>query len=187
MSSKAKFETLLNEIRGQLLQAQTSFDIWFNLQAQDNDMLDILDSFKGFFIPTQDAHLDRYLIKIGNVLDDNQKHKNAASFYRLLKMMRDDPNLAHGLDIDALQGRIEKGVGKRVTILRHTRAAHWQIGARTQDVYLNEIRDLLTELESIFNDVHRAIYSKEIWSFQVAQSTDTQTVIDCLQVHHALR
>ena len=34
LSSKAKFETLLNEIRGQLLQAQTSFDIWFKLQPQ---------------------------------------------------------------------------------------------------------------------------------------------------------
>ena len=187
LSSKAKFETLLNEIRGQLLQAQTSFDIWFNLQPQENEMLDTLNSFKGFFIPTLDAHLDRYFIKLGNVLDDNQKHKNAASFYRMLKMMRNDSSLAPGLDIDALQGRIEKGVAKRVKILRHTRAAHWQIGASTQDVYLNEIRDLLIELGSVFNDVHKVVYPQETWSFKVLESTDTQNVINCLQVHHALR
>ena len=56
LSNKTEFEALLNEVRGQLLDAQISFDIWLGLSPmEENGILDIMNSFKGFFIPTQAA------------------------------------------------------------------------------------------------------------------------------------
>jgi len=187
LSYKTELTALLDEVRGQLLQAQISFDIWLGLSPmEDNDISDIVNSFKGFFIPTRAAHLDRFLIKVGNVLDS--RHKKAPSLHRLLQMLSEDPK-GRELNVAALQSRIDsqKGVATRVTRLRDKKAAHWEVGARPEDVYINEIRDLLTELEGIFNDIHRGAYPYETWSFRPRESSNTQTIMEFLQEYHALR
>ena len=56
---QSKFQELLNDVRVQLLEAQIAFDTWFTLlPTEDNDILDTLNGFKGFFLPVRAAHYE---------------------------------------------------------------------------------------------------------------------------------
>ena len=55
-----EFKSLLNAVRLQLLDAQMHFDIWEELWPTQ-EKVDIINAYKGFFLPTRDAHLDRFL------------------------------------------------------------------------------------------------------------------------------
>lgn len=171
---KEKCEALLEEIRRQLLQAQISLDIWLALlPMESNDVMDTVNMFKGFFIPTRAAHLDRCLIKIGNTLD--KKHKKAASFYRLLSMLEQEPGIAPDLNLESVRKQLDgwSEVERKVMRLRDKTATHWEIGAAPEPVYIEEIRQLLISLEEVFNIIHKAIVPKESWSFQLLESEDT--------------
>ena len=104
-------------------------------------------------------------------------------------MLSEYPKLAGEINVAALQSSIDsqKGVVKRVIRLRNKQAAHWEVGATPEDVYIDEVRDLLIELQGIFNDIHKGIYPGETWSFQVLESSDTQTIMESLRQYHALR
>ena len=181
--SITQFETLSDTVRRQLLDAQMSFDIWESLWPTE-EHVDILNAFKGFFVPTRSAHLDRFFIKMFNATD--RKHKTAPSVYRLLDAAESEPTLTPGLDTGSVRARLDgqRELLGRVARYRHKRAAHWDTEGLPEPVYLNEVRGLLNETETIFNDVYGAAHPGEMWFFETVQASDPEHLLRSLERFH---
>lgn len=185
MAEQTKFEILLDNIRIQLLEAQISFDIFLALSGPEDDAVSgTVGSYIGFFEPTRAALRDRILIKVANVTET--KRKKAPSVYSLIKMLETDPLLAPLLDTADLRTRMEnlKIVAGKVRRLRDKTAAHLELGANPEDVYIHEIRDMLVGLETVFNATYKALHPGETWSFTPVQSSDTKNLLDSLHRYH---
>ena len=119
---KQKLQTLLEVTRLQLLSAQISFDTWLELvPTEDNNKLDILNTYKGFFVPASSAFLDRCFIKIAIVTD--RKYKKAPSLHRVVQQLKLVPGLVTEGGIQDLTKRLEeqRSVEKRVRVALHTK------------------------------------------------------------------
>jgi len=64
------FLLILEEIRKQLLDASTYFDIWIQLWPTTT-AVEVINRYKGFFQPIRQAILDQFFIKICNVISNN--------------------------------------------------------------------------------------------------------------------
>ena len=173
-----EFKSLLTEVKKQLLDAQMHFDIWEQIWPTEQNV-EVINSYKGFFLPTRDAHLDRFFIKTSNVVDN---HKNSPSIYRLLNMVGSCIDLAPGIDMHSIRGRLnkQKDLLRRIRQYRNRRAAHWDMVSKPDPVFVGESRQLLIELESIFNEIHAA-HNKNVWSFKPQQYHDTERLLDELR------
>ena len=69
-------------------------------------IVEVINAFKGFFLPIRDAILDRCFIKIAIVMDS--RHKKAPSFYRLAAALQKNPKLASGVIAKQLTMRLAK-------------------------------------------------------------------------------
>ena len=58
-----EFENAFADLRKQLLDASVHLDIWERLQPTE-EVVDIIRQYKGFFLPTSNAHIDQFIIKI---------------------------------------------------------------------------------------------------------------------------
>lgn len=146
------FKKLIEEARQQLLAAQAHLDIWEALHPTEQ-VVDVLNLYKGFFIPTRDAHRDRFFIKTHNVTDTD---KRAPSFHRILRMIRGYPDLAPDVDLRDPSARLRKqrDVLSRIGTFRDKRVAHWDSDPPASSILLGECRKLLEELEDMFNVIH---------------------------------
>jgi len=99
-----EFKLLLGEVRKQLIDAQSHFDIWEQLWPTEENVR-VINTFRGFFMPTRNAHLDRFFIKVSNVVSNR---RTSPSFYRLLTMLSVAPSLAPGINIRSLRSRLKK-------------------------------------------------------------------------------
>lgn len=187
MYDQVEFETLLEDVRNHLIHAQLSFDVWNNLRpTEENDTLDILNAFKGFFKPVMGALQDRFIIHISNTLD--AKQKKAPSFYRLLKMLMENMELAPGLDVEALRTRIEeqKPIERKIRVLRNKGAAHWEIGAKLPNVLISDVGGLLQELEACYNEIFSSAHPKEYYAFGILEIKDTENLVQSLKRYHSI-
>ena len=187
MSEKQKLESILEATRLQLLAAQISFDTWLELiPTEDNDKLDILNAYKGFFIPARSAFLDRCFIKLAIVTDRN--HKKAPSLYRAVQQLGKVPGLVTKDDVQDLTSHLDeqRNVEKKVRRFRDKKAAHWEMGANPEPVYIGEVRGLLERLEDIFNDVYGSLFPSETYSFQLVEHGHTDYIIKGLREYHAV-
>ena len=173
------FESLIEEVRKQLLAAQTHFDIWEALYFRSEDVAAVLDMYKGFFVPTIDAHVTVFFIKALNVVDSD---KRAPSFHRVFRMIERDSTLAPGLSLEALLHRLEKQQDTldRLKSVRNKRAAHWDTKSEPDTVLVEESRTLLQELQSIFNDIHNA-HAGSMWRFKLLDDHHTGDVVLALK------
>lgn len=185
MSSKeqrlTEFKLLLDEVRKQLLDGQIHFDIWEQLWPTEENV-HVLNAFRGFFLPTRNAHLDRFFIKVSNVVSNRA---TSPSFYRLLNMLSVAPSLAPGIDIRALRSRLkkQKGLLERIRRYRNKRAAHWDMDVSEPlgPVQLGESRQMLRELEELFNEINRAHTIRQVWIFQPVERNDTRRLLSSLR------
>jgi len=185
MSSKeqrlTELELLLDEVRKQLLDAQIHFDIWEQLWPTEENAR-VLNAFRGFFTPTRNAHLDRFFIKVSNVVSNDP---TSPSFYRLINMLSVAPSLAPGIDIRSLRSRLkkEKGLLARIWRYRNRRAAHWDMDVSEPlvPVQLGESRQMLMELEELFNEINRAHAIGHGWMFQPVERSDTRSLLSSLR------
>jgi len=175
----AAFKKLIEEARQQLLGAQTHLDIWEALHPTEQ-VVDLLNLYKGFFIPTRDAHRDRFFIKTHNVTDTDRR---APSFHRILRMIKDHPDLAPDVDLRDLSARLKKQrvVLNRIGTFRDRRVAHWDSDVLVGSILLGECRRLLEELEDIFNVIHVSHTGGGGWSFRYWDSDDTSALLDALK------
>jgi hypothetical protein len=178
---KAEFENLLEELRKQLLDACVHFDIWEQLWPTE-EAVDVINQYKGFFIPTRNAHLDRFFIKVCNILSNDSK---SPSFYRILSMIGKNPSLALGIDARAVKNRLNKhkNVLEGIKQYRDTKAAHWDtnISDPRKPVLFGESKKLLKDLQDIFNEISSA-NSRNVWSFSYSQQGDTYGLLNTLNL-----
>lgn len=120
---KTHFKLLLEDLKQQLLSAQSSLDILKGL-VTDPGVVDVLNEYRGFFTPTIYAHRDLLFIKLFNAMDSDRRDP---SLYRILKMVEQHTDLGPGLDILVLRNRLKKhkDIIRKIEDFRKTRAAHW--------------------------------------------------------------
>lgn len=174
-----EFKSLLEELRKQLLNAQIHFDIWEKLWPTE-DNVNVINSFKGFFLPTRNAHLDQFFIRVSNAVNADPR---SPSFYRVLKMLTTKADLTPTIDVRSLRNRLKKlkDLLRRVNQYRNKRVAHWDTDAIELDsVHVGEIKSLLEELESIYNEINRA-HNGNVWSFKTLQHKDADRLLNALR------
>ncbi len=175
------FESLLEEVRRQLTYAQIHFSIWEQLWPTEENV-DIINAYRGFFLPTRDANLDLFFITISNVVSNDPR---APSLYRLLSMIDNYPGLAPNIiDIQLLRNRLkaQKNLLKRIKGFRNKRAAHWgtEVSEQIGPVRFGESREVLKELQNIFNEISYA-HGNQTWIFKPTEHRDASRVIDNLR------
>ncbi len=99
----AELKYLLEELRKQLLEASMHFEIWEGLWPT-TQVVDVINRYKGFFLPTRNAHIDRFYIKACNVVSNKSSQP---SFYRVFSMLNKNANLVPGLDVRSLKKRLK--------------------------------------------------------------------------------
>lgn len=175
----SEFKSLLEELRRQILDAQIHFDIWEKLWPTGENV-GVINSYKGFFIPTRNAHLDRFFIRVSNAVDADPR---SPSFYRVLRMLTTKGDLAPRIDVRSLRNRLKKlkDLLRRIKQYRNKRAAHWDTDAIGLDaVHVGESRSLLDELESIYNEINSA-HNGTVWSFTIPEYRDTDRILNRLR------
>jgi hypothetical protein len=176
----AAFKALLEELRKQLLDASMHFEIWESLWPT-SQVVDVINRYKGFFLPTRNAHLSQFFIKVCNVVNNDSK---SPSFYRIFKMLENNPQMAPGVDTKLLRKRLRqyKGILQGVNNYRNTKAAHWDTTnqvAERKPVLFGDSKRMLKELQDIFNEICGAA-TDGVWSFKVSQHGDTTALLDNL-------
>ena len=175
------FETLLEDLRKQLLDACVHFDIWVQL-FPTAQVVDVINQYIGFFQHTRVAHLDRFIIKVSNVFSN---HHSSPSFYRIFKMLDNNAVLALGVDVQSLRKRLKqhKKVIEAIKEYRNTRGAHWdtQEEAQRKPVLFGKSKRMLEELQDIFNEISGA-HSGNIWEFRYSQQSNTSSLLNTLKL-----
>lgn len=112
---KTKFTNLLNELRKELLEANTHFEIREKLWPT-KETVDILNRYIGFFAPTMDAHFDSFCVKMCNITSNKA---NQPSFRRILDSIKQNKELAPNLNVNATEEQIKKHDGILQAIKQH--------------------------------------------------------------------
>jgi len=125
-SEKEEFECVLEILRRQLLDASSYFYIFEQLWPTER-VVDVINRHKGFFQPTRAAHLASLMIKVRDIVSNKD---TAPSFYRILKMVEINPDLARDINVREVRRRIKKH-RKTLEAIKdycNKRVAHWVTG-----------------------------------------------------------
>ena len=184
--NRSEFDRLLELLRQRLLDAKTHFDIWEALQNPSKEFADAVNLYRGFFVPTIGAHITSFFVRLAGTID---RDRRAASFYRVIEIVARNPSLAPGLNVAAFRANLEsrEEVFERIRTVRHRRAAHWDTDDEPDDVTVQESRQVLTDLASIFNGIYKCVKPGETWMFEYVQASDTNGVLDALTRLYATR
>ncbi len=174
--NEKKFTELLEDLRKQLLEASEHFEIWKELCPTAQNV-GIINQYKGFFLLTRDAHIDRFYIKISNVLSND---KNAPSYYRVFNLIENAQYLKPDIDINALRQRLKpfKRILNGIHDYRRKKAAHWDTTQIEicEPVLVGDIQRLLTELQDVYNIICKQVINGE-WSFTPLEHGDTAALL----------
>lgn len=175
----AELQSLLEELRKQLLEASMHFDIWEELWPT-TQVVDVINRYKGFFLPTRNAHIDRFYIKVCNVVS---KKSSQPSFYHVFSLLNKNANLVPGLDVRSLKKRL-KSHNKTLSAIeqyRNKKGAHWDIDipAQRKPILFGDCKRMLKEMQEIFNEISGAA-TKNLWSFKPIQHGDTNALLNHL-------
>ena len=176
-----EFEYVFEILRQQLLDASSHFYIFEQLWPTEK-VVDIINRHKGFFQPTRAAHLDSLIIKVSDIVSNKA---TAPSFYRILKMIGRNSNLAPDINVREVKQRIRKHKKTLEAIkdYRNKRVAHWITSVENEEVdkpLLLDTKRMLKELEDIFNEISVS-HSKNEWSFRYSQQGDTISLLRALK------
>lgn len=141
-----------------------------------------MNQYRGFFVPTRNAYLSQFFIKVCNVLSSDRK---APSFYRVFRMLENGTYLAPNIDVRVLRNRLKKygEVLKAIEQYRNTRAAHWDTGISEpqKPVLFGDCGRMLEDLQNVFNEISSAHTGGQIWAFKTMQHNDTSRLLEALQ------
>ncbi|MBI4181076.1 MAG: hypothetical protein HY528_04020 [Chloroflexi bacterium] len=182
VTQATEFRSLLEELRKQLLDACIHFDIWEELWPTV-EVVGTINRFKGFFLPTRNAHLSQFFIKVCNVVSNDPK---SPSLYRVLKMLDNNQQLAPGINTRSLHKRLRqyRKVLEGISDYRNTKAAHWDTQQMEQrkPVLFGDAKQMLKELQDIFNEIHKAHVPGNLYAFKTLQASDTSHLLEVLKV-----
>ena len=172
-------------LRKLLLDAHSHFYI-FEQTWPTKKVVEIISYYKGFFVPTRSAHLDRLINKVSEICSNKP---SAPSFYRILNMIGSNPNLSPDIDAHEIKKRlrIHKKALVEMKYYRDKRAAHWDTSVENEAVgkpLLMDTKLMLKELETIFNKISSS-HSKSVWSFRYTQQKDINSLLDALKEKRA--
>jgi len=182
-NEQEEFENVLEILQKQLLDASVHFDIWERLWPTEQ-VVDIINQYKGFFLPTRDAHLDRFILKVSDILSNDQK---SPSFYRVLGMISKNSDLAPDINVREIKNRLKnhRAVLEGIKDFRNKRIAHWDTTTpKTKSVLYGDSKRLLKELKGIFNEIS-ASHSGNIFSFRYSQQGNTDSLLEALKKKRA--
>ncbi|NQW22911.1 MAG: hypothetical protein HQ475_05640 [SAR202 cluster bacterium] len=173
----------MERVRIELLYARLSFSTWLDLWPESEDIVTMLNAYKGFFAISRAALIDHCFIKIGNVTDS--KHKKAPSFYNLFQMLENPNPNADGFDIEGCRQKLkaQREVERKVRRYRDKKAAHSEINATPEPVHIEEMRTLLDNLEMVFHDIYSFANPGERFSFKILENADTSHLMKALRTH----
>ncbi|MDO8577889.1 MAG: hypothetical protein Q7R50_01775 [Dehalococcoidales bacterium] len=178
--SAEEFKVLLEELRKQLLDASMYFDIWEQIWPTSH-VVDVINRYKGFFLPVKSALFDQFSIKICTVTGNDPR---LPSFYRIFKILDTNPNLTPGVDVQSLRKRLKphKAVLAAIKSYRNTTAAHRDVTTQVVErkpVLFDESKRMLKEFQGIFNMVYKAA-ENATWSFQTLEHNDASSALNDL-------
>ena len=180
-NEKEEFEYIFEILRKQLLDASSHFYIFEQLWPTEK-VVGVINRYKGFFQPTRAAHLDSLIIKVSDIVSNKA---TAPSFYRILKMIGRNSNLAPDINVREVKKRIRKHKKtlEAVKDYRNKRVAHWITNVENEEVdkpLLLNTKRMLKELGKIFNEISGS-HSNNVWAFRYSQQGDVIAVIDGLK------
>jgi hypothetical protein len=180
-NEQEEFENVFEILRKQLLAASVNLYIWEQLFPTEK-VVDIINQYKGFFLPTRAAHLDGLILKVSDI---RSTKPNAPSFYRILNMIGINSNLAPDINVREIKKRLRKHkkVVEAIRDYRDKRVAHWDTSFEDEEVskpLLLGTKKMLGELEDIFNEIS-ASHSSNTWAFRYAQQGDTTSLLEALR------
>jgi hypothetical protein len=179
------FENVFEILRKQLLAASVHLYIWEQLWPTEK-VVEVINQYKGFFQPTRDAHLDRLIMRVSDILSNKA---NAPSFYRVLNMIGIDSNLAPDINVHETKKRLRKHkeVLEAIKDYRDKRVAHWDTSVEklAKPVLLGLTKKMLKELEDIYNRIS-ASHSSETWVFRYVEERNTSSLLEALKKKRAL-
>jgi hypothetical protein len=175
-----EFEYVFEILQKQLLAASVHFYIWEQLWPTE-EVVDIINRYKGFFQPTWVAHLDRLVISVTNILSHEPK---APSFYRILNMISRNPDLAPEIDVSKLKRNLKKHrpAIEAITDFRNKRVAHWDTSIEKLDKppLFGATKRMLEALKATYNEISRA-HSQRRLEFRYSQQGDTVSLLEVLK------
>ena len=112
----------------------------------------VLDRYNGHFSPTMVAYKDTCIIAFVNLIDRDPK---VISITNAIKILMDVPELAEGLDVEALSRRLEdlKVDMNRMVQHRQNTSAHRNMKAVLPVLKAGELRPIYDRLVALFQDV----------------------------------
>jgi hypothetical protein len=177
---RKEFETVFEILQKQPLAASVHYYIWEQLWPTEN-VVDVINQYIGFFQPTRDAHLDRLIIKVSDILS---YEPNAPSFYRILNVLGRNSSLAPDVNVREMKKRLKKPgeVLEAIEYFRNSRVAHWDTSVEklAKPVLSGDTKRMLTELRSISNEISGS-HSRRIHAFRYSQQGDTTALLDELK------
>ena len=183
-NEQEEFEYVFEVLQKQLLAASVHFYIWEQLWPTEK-VVDIINQYIGFFQPTRDAHLDRLIIKVSDILSNKP---NAPSFYRILNMLGRNSNLAPDINVREIKKRLRKHrkVLEAIKYFRNNRVAHWNTSVEklNKPVLFGDTEQMLTALKDISNEISGS-YSSKIHAFRYSQQGDTISLLEALKKKRA--
>ena len=189
-----KFQYLLNELRKQILEASIHFHIWEDLWPT-KEKVDVINRYRGYFIPARLAHFNQFTIKISEIFSNRI---TAPSFYNVFKMMKINPELAPGIELQSLSKRLRQHNKTKEAIInyRNRTAAHydvvWGIEGKIslneeklerKPILFGDTKKMLTEIKEIFNKI--SLHStRQLWSFNPLEHYHTDNILNHLKIYH---
>jgi len=181
VAEQGDFEYVFKILQQQLLHASVHFYIWQKLWPTE-EVVEVINRHKGFFLPTRDAHLDRIVLKVTDIL--STQPKRPPSFYRILNMISRNPSLAPDINVREIKKRLRnhKRVLEALKDFRNMRVAHWDttIEALDKPMLFGETTEMLTELKDISNQIS-ASHSRTTLSFRFSQQGNTDHLLSILK------
>jgi ABC-type phosphate transport system auxiliary subunit len=179
-NEQEEFENIFTILQRQLLAASVHFYIWEQLWPTEK-VVGTINQYKGFFRPTIDAHHDRFINKVSDVMSNN---RNAPSFYRILNMIGRNSNLAADISVREVKKRLKKHkkVLRAIKNLRNKRVDHWDtsIEALRKPVLYGDAKKMLEDLKNISNEIS-ASHSRSIHAFRYLEEGDTNNLLQTLK------
>jgi hypothetical protein len=174
---KTEFLALLEEVRKQLLDASTIFDIWVQLWPTEQ-IITTINQYKGFFQPIRKVLFEQFSIKMCNVISTDTR---LPSFQKIFKILDTQPDFTPTLNVRTLRKHLRQN-NKIITAIekyRNTKAAHWDLTpqkAEQPPILFGECKHLLVVLQNIYNEIYGDITKGE-WSFEYVEHNEASNVL----------
>jgi len=179
-NEQEEFENIFAILQRQLLAASVHFYIWEQLWPTEK-VVGTINQYKGFFRPTRDAHNDRFINKVSDVMSNNP---NAPSFYRILNMIGRNSNLAADINVREVKKRLRthKRVLEAIKDMRNKRVDHWDTNVEglSKHVLYGDAKKMLEDLKNIANEIS-ASHSRSIHAFRYIEQGDTNSLLEALK------